>query len=901
MRRLWAGVVAIAVIAAVAWWLRRGRAGDAAHGADDGSAPAGGVRRGPSVGAAAPAAARAGGRVTRAAGGDPIANATVALTPARRTGMSRGDETDAAVIVTTGADGTWTADGLGPRRYVATASAAGFLPQAHPAVELVAGERTGDIDFALAAGGSPVHGTVSDIGGGPIAGAQLTFAHASVGRIMRGEVVTFAAVTAADGTYQLSLPDDSWFAYAKQPDYLDGNRRFELAGKPVTVDFALAPGGAIRGHVVTRQGVPVPNAQVSALQHGTRFGPAARFMATTATADATGAFQLKPIASGSFDVSARAPGAASKTPTLVDLGIAEQAGDVRVVVEHAPTLSGVVVDKAGAGVPGVNVAVFSFGGASGADPEPTRAHGEFEIVGLQPGSYMLTAIGEDTTPAIGQSVTVGDDDVRDVKVVVDRGATLRGTVQPATAATVALEVDPTKLSFGTMFDAMKAMMASADTDASGAFEIHHAPHGEFSLVASAPDGRTGKLPITIDGDRAGLVVALEPRGSISGRVIDDKGAPVAGIDIRARAADGPRGSFSVSGMDRHPAQTAADGGFRIVGLEVGTVTLAASDDQGRLRWADAAHKDKAREPIAVEVPTPSEVSGVTLTVESRDGVIRGQVVDAQHQPVADAWITAQLAASPPSDAMVAAFFDSGRPPVLTGADGRFVLDHLRHAAYKLDAQAANGRAHATADHASPGDDVTLVLAQLGSLHGTVTSAGAPVPAYDLDCKGPTMVSQHVAAADGTYTLDRLPPGAYDCHVDSDGGPAAGSATVADQPVELDLTLVGWASVSGTAVDDKGAPLAGLSVIASTASMSRAIGDLVAGNGPKTDATGAFDLVHLGPGKASIALFLPAGGFKTFATREVDLVAGQHLELGTITATPVTGLGSGSGSGSAAPP
>jgi hypothetical protein len=226
----------------------------------------------------------------------------------------------------------------------------------------------------------------------------------------------------------------------------------------------------------------------------------------------------------------------------------------------------------------------------------------------------------------------------------------------------------------------------------------------------------------------------------------------------------------------------------------------------------------------------------------------------------------------------------GRQPVLTGADGAFVIDRLRHTAFEVSAEAANGGAHASKDDVHSGDDITLVMATLGSLGGTVTSGGAPVATYDLDCSVPGNHSQqHVTASDGSYRLERLLPGTYTCRVDSEAGMATGTAVVADSAAHLDFVVGPWCSVTGIVVDAAGAPMVGVAVVASSSS-ARDVADLVAGKGPLTDASGHFTVQHLAPGKVSLAV-IATRGFATLATHDVELAAGQQLDVGTLTATP----------------
>jgi hypothetical protein len=169
-----------------------------------------------------------------------------------------------------------------------------------------------------------------------------------------------------------------------------------------------------------------------------------------------------------------------------------------------------------------------------------------------------------------------------------------------------------------MFQVAKTAIVHADTDATGAFELKHVPGGKLIVIASTEEGDTGKLPITVgDTDQRGLVVQLEPRASISGTVVDTSGAPAEGARVDAMMM-AQKASFDVGGR-MHSAKVQADGSFRIVGLDDGKVTLTAS-----WGWGDRfAYRDKDPPP-PIELAKGEHKTGVKLTIEARDGVIRGR-------------------------------------------------------------------------------------------------------------------------------------------------------------------------------------------------------------------------------------------------------------------------------------
>jgi hypothetical protein len=868
--------------------------------------------------------ASAAGRVTRAADGTGVAGAVVALHPADAGIPELGVVADERMIaVIADGNGAWTAPAVPPGTYVVTAAAPDLLPGTLDGIALAAGAAKTGLDLALAAGGATVSGTVTDIGGGPIAEAQVRATHDDVG-MLKGKVGGFVAITGADGTYRLTLPDGEWDAEVTQPDYTPARRGFELAGRALTLDFRLTPGASIRGRVLARADRrPVPGAIVRASRGrtGARRSnePGAGMGGITAVADADGAFALRGLGSGAITINAAGRGFASAAPTTVALGIGESVDGVEVLVDRAYTISGFVVKKGDErkGIAGIQVGAFSLGQMTAiVAPHPSGADGYFEILGVQPASYLLFAIGKDVMPDVGKPVTVTDADVTNVLVVMDVGTTLRGRIEPAAVAALSLEVNPEKIGLGNMFDVMKAVMVSGESDAAGNFEVRNAPTGDYTLIARTRDGRSGRLPVTIEAaDQSGLVVKLEDKGAVSGRVVDAGGAPVPFVRVRADPLEQDGMKFRM--QEDAQGVTGGDGAFLLRGLDAGKYGLTVTDEQGTLAWADAA---KARDaaamakPYEVTVTGTGETSGITLTVEPRDGVIRGLVLGVDGKPAADAWVTATyepIPRKPGTDEEritvtvgttggdVESDADAGeeelgrwggvgpQDPALTGDDGRFVIPRLRRGSYQLIAEGATGAERARRVGVKTGDTVTLQLETLGSIAGVVTAAGAPVTDYTISCKGPAGSElQRVRAADGAYRFERRPPGKYACTVTSELGPASGTVTVKGAAVTLDLTIGAWGAILGTVINVMtGAPMPGLKLAAMSDGGSPGnFQELLTGGGPTTDAAGRFEVGKQPAGKNNL-LIIDGGltGFHIVATREVVLGPGERKDLGVIKA------------------
>ncbi len=888
--------VVVVLLGLVGWRvLRSGSATDAVTSGSASNGRDGASTSGTTPGAQpAPAiSASVSGRVTQRTSGAGIPGARVALSRAELGASIFDGASTPTIQVVADAEGAWTATKVPPGAYVVAAAAKGFIPGIREKVFVGSGDRTTGIDLALDAGGLLVSGLVSDVGGGPIAGAEVRMTRERQSLAEEGEMITIAG---DDGRYEITLADASYEAIASHADYTSDSMSFELGGKSKTIDFTLTPGGTIRGHVVTRDGKPLPDAFVQSERTGRRGD------SSSARADEQGKFTLKSLDAGAISVTASGRGYASKAPTVVELGIGESIDDITVIVDRAYTISGTVVERGTTkGIPGVRLGVFSIARSETAFAlAPSAVDGTFEILGVKPASYMLFAIGEEVMPEVGKQIEVVDKDVAGLMVEMAGGVTLTGRVEPPQVATIG--ITPTMIGLANLFDAVKTALVRGESDATGAFTLRHVPPGTFNVTANTETGDAGKVLVVVEAvDKAGVIVKLEKRSSIAGRVVDARGTAVAGVRVIAnpkRDKDQSNASFSFDGMKGDSATTSTDGAFLVVGLDEGKVGLRVTGDGGPLRWADAAHRDKPRDEIEIDLAKSVDRTGIVLTVETRDGVIRGNVIGADKKPAADIWVTATLVDEAPKskgeEVMEVRHGEvSQSKPVLTGPDGTFVIERLRKGTYEIVGEAARGTSRAHKSDVKTGDSVTLTLAPLGTLTGRVTSAGKPIAAYDLSCKAPLAnvgrtIDRGVTDADGAYKLERLPPGEYTCTAVADEGRTTGKVSVPAGEAKLDLVLAPFATITGTIVSAlTGKPAPGLTVMTIGDGFDqKMITDMLTGGGPTSDPAGKFTVPRVPTGKGSLIVLPKDGGFQPLAKRDFEVTsAGQRVDVGTIKVVP----------------
>jgi Carboxypeptidase regulatory-like domain len=278
----------------------------------------------------------------------------------------------------------------------------------------------------------------------------------------------------------------------------------------------VGAGGEVRGIVVDRTGAPVADAHVNA-RH---------FFETT---DEHGRFTATGLPAGTYDVSATSDLGATRDVS-VELAAGGRA-DVRLVLEPG-SIAGIVVDPRGEPVEDVRVVAEN---KEGNHSSSTRSdeHGHFDLGGVLPGEYLIS-VGRgrrrDLPPGI--PVVAGN---RHVRLVVADGATLTGRVigDGAPVPYFGIQVThPPDLDFGNIKGARTR---------DGRFAVHDLPEGERGVLIVAPGFAPKAVPAvqlaagrTVDlGD-----IVLDRGRIVRGRVVDERGAPIAGATVEIASSKG---------------------------------------------------------------------------------------------------------------------------------------------------------------------------------------------------------------------------------------------------------------------------------------------------------------------------------------------------------------------------
>ncbi len=360
----------------------------------------------------------------------------------------------------------------------------------------------------------------------------------------------------------------------------------------------------------------------------------------------------------------------------------------------------------------------------------------------------------------------------------------------------------------------------AVTAPDGSFRLPGIPPATSWTLEARSDEHLGQLgpigPWAADAEPEEIVFTLAPAARVSGRVVDEAGAPVAAVGVRLPNRDGD-------------TRTDPEGAFAIGGLEARSHRLRVVD--GSVELAE----------LRVDGLAPGEHrEGLELVVPRRLH-LAGRVVTATGEPAAYAPL--QLLPVDPT---------RGRR-IQTSADGRgrFAVDVWGAGPYR----AAVGTTKIPTEVTAGTGEVRLVLpADLPPLTVHIVDVGgAPVPKARLSFE---KVMADGGSLSGGYEVDG---GTYefssagraglvritvDRPADADGNPLAllrEVVAVEESDRTITVRLAGGLRIAGTLRDDRGAAIEGQRVTA------RRLSDTSEWRTVATDAEGRFVIEPLAEG------------------------------------------------------
>lgn len=713
--------------------------------------------------------------------------------------------------------------------------------------------------------GGGIEGVLRDAKAGTVSGAIVASADA-------------AARTDSDGKWRIEALREGLVSLSAAS--ADGDRvaRKDVVrvrkGAVVHVDLVLQPETGIAGMIVDAANKrPISHARVEALDDP--YPMPSSTAAARARTDARGRFRLVGLARREYRVAAWRTGyLVSSVPVTA---ASPATGPVRIALARGGSISGRVVDEAGAGVAGVRVRMLPGEGRRGmllnhptrvaAPSAVTRSGGAFELAGLPPGlALSVIATRSGYVAARREGLTATTAKAKSVTLVLRRGLEARGRVVdegggPVAAAEITLSrVEERRMGGAVMSGDDPDAMRTARTGADGRFAVAALDGGKYEAAikqpAYAPATMSG-LTVRGPGVTEWNPFVLHPPAPIAGVVRSRKGDPIPGARINA---------FGEGGSD--DTTTDAAGRFRLAGFAAGVSVSLQVEADG---FAPAKQSVKAP---AADVPI----------VLSTAATVRGRVEDAgTQQPVPDFSIGGRVQG--------VSYIESR---AVRSEDGSFEMPDVAPGKLTIRVQAPGYLAGSLSaielgeGEVKEGVVVSLkkglgvsgrVLDPRGNAVANATVSWRRVSAWDSSgfVVGPTgmfaMVSNAATTdADGRFQYDAVPPEKLIFKASHPDFLDAEKTVDASSETAVEVTLSDGSSISGrVTADDGGASAASAEVALST---TGAAPNALSSDETRADESGAFRFEHLKPGRFKVTAKAASG---RSGTADVVLAEGQSRD------------------------
>jgi len=658
----------------------------------------------------------------------------------------------------TGADGRFEFRGLKAGDYTVAARRAGFARASVDPVKVSEAQAGEPVELTLRPG-TTISGFVRDKSGAGASGWSVSAREAGqpAGSPFGSGALRSEDPTGPDGAFLLegAVAGGAYDLQVMGPSGL-GPRKAGVVAPAEGVELTVTGAGEIRGRVVDADtGRAIPDFQVRYqpdAQGGVRFvmrmgpgrghGPYEKqpFHAEDGT------FALEDVPAGRWTVEAFAAGYQAGSASVVTVGEGEAAEGVEVRLSRGGVISGRVLEsRTGRAILDATVQaqlsgggqgpMIRMGGEGGDNEASTDAEGRYEIAGLAPGTWTLTASHPDWSEAT-TSVELKDAPAT-ADIRLGRGGSIGGTVlaagRPVAGAQVALS-----LAGDSGFRPGAALSGSeqaALSDDGGRFRFDRLSPGRYTLGASLRDESSAAVEAVLTGDESQEVqLALSEGAVVRGLVTGLPDVQLAGVNVSAQGRD----YFATT-------RTAAGGGFELAGVPEGVLTLSAR---------------------AGDFLSGSRTASTTVTIAPGQAEAAAEIVFEQGFRV-DGRVS--RGGRPVTDAMVSAMPEGGsRRSASTRTDeaGAFVLEGLDEGRYSIMANSLSGGAPIRRTVDVSGDTTVDLEAPPARLAGTVVEAESGRPLGDVGIRieeegaGMRFVNMATTDSSGRFALEDLEPKRY---------------------------------------------------------------------------------------------------------------------------------------------
>jgi uncharacterized GH25 family protein len=585
---------------------------------------------------------------------------------------------DGPTSTVTASDGSFTLTDLTPGQMMLNVTKMdAFIMQVRP---INAPAR--DVVIELPSGGRITGRVVDKSNHSPVTSFQAGISNQrSAGGMVLAMPPMLKSFTSDDGTFTLeNVPPGPTQVVVSAPGYTTTRipgLNVEDGKTLPDVEVAMDTGVKLSGRVTGPDGAPLSG--VSVREGGTNFGPARMMMGgvdNSATTDPNGEYTIEAVDPGekTFTFSRQGYLPVDKT---VNLSGREARLDAQ--LSSGMTLTGSVVSDGGAPVADAVVTANSAAEGGFGRSGRTDSNGNFQIPGLAPGHYILTA----------SKAGLADGQLRDFdissgatpRIVMKTGGTIVGHVTGLTEA---------DLQNATVTASSPNGGASAEVDSSGAYRIEGAPTGTVRVSARTGrgfggGGKTSPVQSVQVDPGASVTVDLQFKTNtvISGRITRN-GQPMPNVMVIFT----PR-----SGTQTQASGTAdGSGTYQISGLDDGSYNVGVVDIDRSNAFSSTY-----------------DVHGSgSYDIDIKTAALRGTVIDASSgQPLANAQVQLQSGQQ--------GFF--GARAAVTDPNGSFLIDNVARGSYQVTAQ-KDGYGHDVRDVVigdSAPDDLSFKLAPSGGV------------------------------------------------------------------------------------------------------------------------------------------------------------------------------------------
>jgi hypothetical protein len=432
----------------------------------------------------------------------------------------------------------------------------------------------------------------------------------------------------------------------------------------------------------------------------------------------------------------------------------------------------------------------------------TNSAGEYTIASIPAGEYRVHFEGKGEF--VGQWFDgVASEFAAEVISVAEGGTTAEVDAELALGAIVEGVVTDAKSGAAQEHVQVCAATASSNpinngcttTDSAGHYRLVGIPTGEYKLrfepeylhgnrdylthyYPDAPNLAEGTTLQLTDGHTVtGIDTAMHLGGTVSGKVIDEAGAPISGLTACVYPI---LGNTNAGYCITHRAETAADGTYTVHAVPSGEYKVSFSGPPTG-NYLPQFYPDQPTRSggAAIVVTAPEAVTGIDATMHT-GGTITGDVVEDAHFPLQGAQVCAfRVGGSTRFCTQVKA--DAGYS-IGSLASGEYLVE-FAGAGTSIDwpyiptfYEEAGERTDATPVHVTAGEEtpnVGAIVHKGGTISGQVTDALTEDPAegiYVCTYSGGELVGHcDTTHASGEYTIVGLPAGSYAVRATPAGG------------------------------------------------------------------------------------------------------------------------------------